>query len=182
MDILMQNLNGIETAKKLRSMGCHAEIIFLTSIDSYVFDSFEASPLNYLLKDRLSVKKFNETLMKAFHLASRKSQELFYCESGAVKRKIPLDSIIYFELRYRIICVYFDDKTFEFYSSLDKVMNELEGKGFIRCHKSYVINLKCVTMLEKNVVTLNSRFRLPIGPKFNKEVKLSFLNYCSNND
>ncbi|MFT3985961.1 MAG: response regulator, partial [Lachnospiraceae bacterium] len=40
LDILMGKLNGIDTAKRLREFGCKAEIIFLTTSEDYVFDSF----------------------------------------------------------------------------------------------------------------------------------------------
>ncbi|MFA6847922.1 MAG: response regulator [Lachnospiraceae bacterium] len=50
LDILMGKVNGIDTARQLRAAGCTAEIIFLTSSDEFVFESFDTSPLHYILK------------------------------------------------------------------------------------------------------------------------------------
>lgn len=44
----MGALNGIETAKQLRELGCNSEIIFLTTSEDYVFKAFDASPVQYL--------------------------------------------------------------------------------------------------------------------------------------
>ena len=48
LDLLMGNLNGVEIAKKLRELVCISEIVFLTSSEDFVYDSFEASPLHYI--------------------------------------------------------------------------------------------------------------------------------------
>ena len=57
LDVQMDRLNGIEAAKKLRSSGCRAQIIFLTNAREYVFESFDVSPLQYLLKGDTSIEK-----------------------------------------------------------------------------------------------------------------------------
>ncbi len=57
MDILMQDLNGIDTAKRLRMLGCHSEIIFLSSSAEFVFESFDVAPLQYIIKDSESELK-----------------------------------------------------------------------------------------------------------------------------
>ncbi len=45
LDILMNKLNGLDTAKRLRELGCSSEIIFLTTSEDYVFDAYDISPI-----------------------------------------------------------------------------------------------------------------------------------------
>jgi CheY-like chemotaxis protein len=56
LDISMPVLNGLETAKRLKRLGSHAEIVFLTvhaDLD-YVHAAFKAGALGYVLKSELA--------------------------------------------------------------------------------------------------------------------------------
>src|SRR5690554_523612 len=54
LDIVMDGLNGIETALKLRKLNSAVKIIFLTSSKDYVYSAFDANASNYL--DRKSTR------------------------------------------------------------------------------------------------------------------------------
>ncbi|MEG0179008.1 MAG: LytTR family DNA-binding domain-containing protein, partial [Oscillospiraceae bacterium] len=132
LDVLMNGINGIETGKKLRELGCKAEIIFLTSCESYVYDSFDINPLYYILKDSSSPEKFNAVFLRAVELTLSKSNDAFMCEAKSIVKKIPLKDIIYFEVRNRIVTVYFNKTSFDFYSTIESIEQELAPKHFIR--------------------------------------------------
>lgn len=181
LDILMGNgLNGIETARKLRSAGCTAEIIFLTSNEDYVFQSFDISPLHYILKDKTTDKQFEEVFLKAILLNSRKTTEYFICTQNTQKKFIPLNSISFFEINNRVVTVHYDHTTFEFYSTLDQIELELQKKFFIRCHRSFLVNLKYIDTLNKNTIILSTGSHIPIGSTYITPLKLSFSSYLSN--
>lgn len=82
MDIIMGDLNGIETAKKIREIGCRAEIIFLTETEDYVYDAYDISPVHYLLKTKTSEEKFEEVFIRAIKRTEKKAKEIFVCEYG----------------------------------------------------------------------------------------------------
>ena len=82
MDIIMGDLNGIETAKKIREIGCRAEIIFLTETEDYVYDAYDISPVHYLLKTKTSEEKFEEVFIRAIKRTEKKAKEMFVCEYG----------------------------------------------------------------------------------------------------
>ena len=82
MDIIMGDLNGIETAKKIREIGCRAEIIFLTETEDYVYDAYDISPVHYLLKTKTSEEKFEEVFLRTIKRTEKKAKEIFVCEYG----------------------------------------------------------------------------------------------------
>lgn len=181
LDILMGKLNGIEVAKKLRAMGCDAEIIFLTSSEEFVFDSFDTSPLHYILKDiETEDSKLEEVFTKALLLALKKESEVFLCESAGQKKKIPLHRISFFEIRGRVVTVHFDNNTFDFYSEIDTIETTLKSKRFVRCHRSFVVNLRCIDSINKNEIVLTTGEVIPLGPTYARELKLSFSSSLSN--
>lgn len=175
LDVLMGGINGIETAKKLRSMGCHSEIIFLTSTEDFVFESFDSSPLHYLLKGAANEdEKLKDVFIKAIQISLRKETEMFFCEHGAHKKKIPLYSISYFEVYGRVVIVHYLEGSFEFYSSIDAVEAELKDKKFIRCHRSFLVNLPYINDIQKTEILLTTGDKIPLGTTYAKKVKLAF--------
>ena len=69
LDVQMERMSGIDAARRLREAGCRAQIIFLTQMREAVFESFDAAPLQYLVKGGFTCEKFEQTFLKAVRLA-----------------------------------------------------------------------------------------------------------------
>lgn len=179
LDILMKNLNGIETAKKLREYGCDSEIIYLTTSEDYVFSSFDVNAYNYIIKDKFSDNKFESILIKAIHLAKRKKQEIFKCSRNHIIKHIPIHSISYFESVARLVTVHYDNKTFSFYSNMNTLMDYLSNKGFIQCHRSYIVNMRYISEIDKSDLVLIDSTRIPLGSSYVKDIKYTFALYLT---
>lgn len=176
LDILMGKMNGLEVAKKLREKGFYGEIVFLTSSEEFVFDSFDANPLYYILKDSSREQsKLEESFLRGISLTKKKATEVFICANRNEKKQIPLHLLSYFEIHRRIVTVNYDEnKTFEFYSSMENLLSRLDRQYFIRCHRSYVINLKYIDTIEAKDVILTNKKIIPIGTTYVKDLKLAF--------
>lgn len=61
LDIYMDQLNGMDTAKLLRTKGINTAIVFLTSSADFAIESYEVRALSYLLKP-ITFEKFQELL------------------------------------------------------------------------------------------------------------------------
>ena len=64
LDIRMEGIDGIETAKRLRSRRAETILIFITGIKEHVFDAFDVSAFHYLLKP-VDEEKFAEVFARA---------------------------------------------------------------------------------------------------------------------
>ncbi len=180
LDVQMDGLNGIEAAKKLRAMGSQAQIIFLTNSREYVFDSFDAAPLQYLLKGGFTDEKFEQVFLKAVQLSSQNVGELFECMRGAERITIPIRQIAYFEVAKRIITVHYKGGKFDFYSSMDELENRLLKKGFVRTHRSFLVNLARIRRLGQDDLELTCGDHVPLGRTHVKQVKQVFSQFLSN--
>lgn len=179
LDIIMDKLSGLDTAKKLREIGCRSEIIFLTEIEDYVYDAYDISPVYYLLKTKTSEEKFEEVFLRAVKLSDRKEKEMFVFEYGVNIQAIPIQDISYFEIWKRIVTVHYDkDKVFDFYSTMEKLEMQLNGR-FIRTHRSYIVNLSYISKFHKNGVFLKTGESIPVGITYVNYVKEAFLKYMS---
>jgi len=176
LDILMGKTNGIEVANKLRKLGSEAQIIFITSSREHVFDSFDSHPLHYLLKDNLSDEQVEQVLLKAIE-QSKKKEKSFLFKKQSTTYSIPLNSIIYFEIIGRIMCINCIDAKYEYYKRIDDLEKELAPYSFCRIHRSYVVNLAYIKKLNRNEVTLNNGTVLVIGKSYYNQVTKRFSQY-----
>lgn len=179
LDVLMGGDNGLKTAEKLRGMGCNSEIIFLTSNPEFVFDSFDSSPAHYLIKETVSSERFRDVLLKTIATARSKSTSFFSCSSSAAKMQIKVNDILYFEIRNRIVTVYFNAESFDFYSRLEDVESQLSAHSFIRIHRSYLVHVKYIRQINRQSVILASGASLPLGITYAKQVKQALIQYMN---
>ncbi|WP_313154209.1 LytR/AlgR family response regulator transcription factor [Lacrimispora sp.] len=182
LDILMNNLNGLDTAKKLRELECNSEIIFLTTSEDYVFDAYDISPIHYLMKSNITTAKFEEVFIRATTLASKKENDMFLCESGKnnIRKVIPFKEISFFEIWKRIVTVHYNGgESFDFYSTMEQLENQLLHKGFIRIHRSYIVNMSYISQFQQNTLFLKTGENIPIGATYMKQMKQVFIDYIS---
>lgn len=178
LDIIMDKTDGMETAKKLRKYGCHAQIVFLTSCDDYVYDAFDVNAVQYLLKDEITKEKFEEIFLRTVKLASQKEEELFICEFDGIKKAIPVSSISYFEIWKRVVTVHFNgNETAKFYSSMEDIEKQFADKAFARVHRSYVVHLPYIAQIQRKNLILKTGEIIPVGVTYVQPLKNIFSEY-----
>lgn len=177
LDILMKHTSGIQVARTLRDLHCHSQIIFLTTSEEYVFDSFEALPLSYLVKDTVTQEKLESVFLKAVEKAMEREKSCYVVTSSSVTKSIPLSYISHFEVKNRIITIHYDNQTFDFYSKLDAVEQELASKGFLRTHRSFLVNCAHIDRIEKTDLYLRDGTCIPVSSKHYRDVKENFSKY-----
>ncbi|MBE5979886.1 MAG: response regulator transcription factor [Paenibacillaceae bacterium] len=180
MDIHMHQLNGVETARRLRDSGCQSEIVFLTTSDEYVFEAFDVTPVQYLLKGETTPERFERVFLQAISKIQKKGNDLFLCQSQGVQKVLSVSSVSFFEITKRIVTVHYNVmEKFSFYSSMENIENHLSGKGFVRVHRSYIVNLSYIVMFQQNAVCLKTGAVIPLGVTYIKQVRQAFSDYIS---
>ena len=176
MDIELGAVNGIEIAKELLKMREDNRIIYISSHKKYVFNVFDTHPVNYL------VKPLNK--QKVFHVLER------IYEKERIPRKIKLtverrsfeldvDKIIYIQSQGRVLHIYTKNDEFMTYEKVDRIVQQLNAikEGFIRIHKSYVINYDHVEAFRWNEVLMDNGQVLSISRPYREDVKRYSMKY-----
>ena len=166
LDIQMSGTNGLQTASKLRQMGFLGDIIFYTFDAGHAIDGYDVSALHYVIKDITSDQKFDEIFWRAFDRKQHREQEMLILTCAGESRCIPLQDIFYFEVNQRIVTIHYTKGSFEFYSTMMRMEEQLYGKGFVRSHKSFLVNLRWIRAVDSNKVTLDNEESLPVGKKY----------------
>lgn len=175
IDIIMKGINGIETGKILRKHGYNGIIIFLSSSKEFALDSFEVEPLNYILKND-SDDKFDKSFLKAAEQIHKSFNKNIIIYSKSQNKVINLDTIVYMEsLNKKVILHKIGGESEEVNSVFKDIYEKVKDHGFIRCHKSYIVNVKYVQTFNKLECTLQKDIIIPIGRKYSKDFRRMLL-------
>lgn len=177
MDIhLRGNLNGIDTASRIRRIYKYFCLIFMSQEDRYCKEMFKLHPFCCLPKP-VERKWLNECLSQAVDRYQR-IYEIFAFRYKGMNYCIRLSEVVYFVSDKRIIRILMEDgREYAFYGKLDeqeKVLRKYLSR-FLRIHQSYLINGRQIEQYHSKFVVMRNGERLPIT---RREWKNSMQGYC----
>lgn len=176
MDISMEEIDGIQTAKKMRTYHSNTYLVFVTSFIDYVLDGYKVEALRYVMKDSLEfgVTEAMDTVLKKMELC----QVTFsFCEG---KKKLYTDNILYIESRkHKSVFTYLEAErvNYQIYEKLDQIEKKLNGYGFLRIHKSYLVNMKHIQKINNYKAILDCGEELPVPRLKFQAVREAFVLY-----
>lgn len=180
LDIIMGEMDGMRTAHLVRQRAYDKMLIFISSSREYVFDAYEVEAFQYLLKP-IEEEKLRRVLQKAVFRMESRLREFIIINRERQKKKLFLDDIFYFEIRGRLIDVHGTGDIFSYYGQIGVLEKDLDGKGFFRCHKSYLVNLKYVDVYNRQEMVLDNGERIVIAKRRYEEFCQEILKYMREN-
>lgn len=164
LDILMYGHSGMQTAQILRNKAFDKILIFISASKEYVFQAYDVEAFHYLVKP-VNQDKLKQVLLKAVEKLYPDPEEFVMISKERRKKKLLLKDIYYFEIKGRIISVHGVDGTFDYYGKISSLEKNLQGRGFFRCHKSYLIHLKYVEIYSRQEAVLDHGEKIPIAKR-----------------
>jgi len=178
LDIKMNKLTGIETAKKIREVNEKAIIIFITALKEYVFDAFDVRAFHYILKP-ISEEKLRSVLYSAL-LQLEGIEKFIIAKTIRECTKIFTKDILYVEAQLRKVVIHTTYDIIEYYNKLSDMEDDLKEYNFFRCHKSYLVNLKYIKSYDNTFITLKNGEKIYISKHKFSDFSKSFMYYLKN--
>lgn len=172
LDIEMGKVNGMELAARVRRQDEDIPILFVTGYEQYMPQGYEVSALHYLLKP-LDRNRLFQTLDR---LKDRKNEEklLFHTEETYVS--LPLSQIWYVEAKAHRCILYTKNEEYLLSLSFGDMEKELDShREFIRCHRSYLVNVQHICAIAQSELFLDDKRRLPVSRSAKKRVNEAFI-------
>ena len=155
LDINMDEVDGIRTAQQMRSYQSETWIVLVTAFINYALEGYKVGAVRYIMKDALDVQMTEcmDAILKKMQL---QKVTLSFLEG---ERTLYTDNIIYVESR-KHKCVFFymekEMTIYETYGKLDQIEEELARYGFLKIHKSFLVNMKHVKRIGNYHAVLDS--------------------------
>lgn len=176
LDIMMDGLDGMKTAKRIRKKASCRLLVFISASREYVFDAYDVEAFWYLVKP-VETWKLKQVLKKAVLKTETASPDFILVNKGRQKQKIFLRDILYFEIMGRLIVIHKTGSISDYYGKISILEEELREKGFFRCHKSYLVHLKYVKGYNRQEAVLDNGEKIPISKRRYEEFCKALLSY-----
>lgn len=180
LDIKMNSLTGIETAKKIRLKNKESGIIFITALREYIFEAFDVQAFHYLIKP-VEKEKLIEVL-SSFLVKRNFEEQFLIAKTKTQSYKINFKEILYIESQLRKIRIHTTNETIECYYKFSDVESRVEEYSFFRCHKSYIVNLRYVSKYTGTSITLKNSETIYLSKYRYSKFSKAFMYYLKNGE
>ena len=142
MDIFLPKSNGLEICRKMRHMGYAGDILITTETKDHAIDAFSVDARGYILKPYNAPDVF-DVLERICRYASIRTLTI------KIRQRIiniPMADILYVESNNPNITIHcLDNVIYTIRKKLDAIEAELNDTHFLRCHKSYLVNMDYIS-------------------------------------
>ncbi len=173
LDINMEEIDGLETARELRKLCKETFVIFVTAFINYTLEGYKVDAIRYLLK---TSENFEQSVYEALNAVFYKmkytpSIKKFCFQEGY--KNIALEKILYIESALHKLTFHILEEeiiSYTMYETLNNVTG-MFNKDFVRIHQSYLVNLRFVRKIDGSDLLLSNDISLPIARSKLKEVR-----------
>lgn len=174
LDIQMDGLNGLKTAKLLRRQGFEGFLVFITVLKEKVFDSFEVEAYDYLLKP-VESSRFQNTMDRVLKALGKRFPKKIIVQKENAYQVVSLDQISYCEVSGRKVYLHIKNGDIvDFYCKLEELEQCVDSR-FFKCHRSYLVNLDYVKGLKEGLVILSDGGQIPVSRLRKQEITQALL-------
>lgn len=183
VDINMPDLNGMDFVKSLSNL---PKVIFTTAYSEYALEGFKVDAIDYLLKpigysdflkaaekakERLQLKKDSHTEVKS-------NDKFLFIKSEYKTLRLVLSNIKYIESMREYVQIHLiNEKSVMALMTMKKMEEFLPNTDFMRVHRSFIVNLDKVTVVERNRIVFDEKTYIPVSEQY----KLKFQKYLDDN-
>lgn len=181
LDIILPGLNGIELAAEIRKMSTSCKIIFLTNSPEFAVESYKVGAFYYLLKN-YQKSELLSLLNKALEEISREDVGSIVLKEKGKLTRVQKNTIQYIESMNHTVCFHLrNHQSISCFSTMNEYQAVLlSDKRFIRCHKSFIVNMDYVTSISNMDFILEGDVLVRISRKDYQRVKDDYLDYFFN--
>lgn len=175
VDISMPDLNGLDF---VRSLNEKPFIIFTTAFSEYAVEGFKVDAVDYLLKpigytDFLIAVNKVKTLINLHEAHPEKIKttgEHLFVKSDYRLLRINLDDIKYIESMHEYIRIHLiNNKPVMTLVSLKSIEEQLPKDKFMRVHRSYIVNLRRINLIERNRIIFDNNVYIPVSDNYKEK-------------
>jgi len=155
LDIEMPKVNGMEAAEQIRDMDEDVVLMFITNMAQYAIQGYSVGALDFVMKP-INYYTFSMKLRRVLKKIDKKDKEqqsIILQLSDGIK-KLDIRHIYYVEVQNRMLYYYTSKGTYSVKGTLQSVEQQLENHSFAKCNHWYLVNLKHVKEVRKNIAVV----------------------------
>lgn len=185
LDIMMDGIDGIKTAKNIRSYGEDSKIIFISSCDDRIRELFDVNAVTFLDKP-INKDDLEQYLDKCLNIIKNtKNDKVFSYSKNKSLMYVDIEDIVYFESDRNHITICTVKEKIQYVGQLKNVWDTVSiYDDFIKPNQSNIFNLKYVDVLSNKIQIKSSKLsvsidqiEINIGRVFKTDTLNRYMNY-----
>ena len=176
LDINMEGMDGLTVAKSVREEMEDVPIILVTAYMNYALEGYKVRASRFLVKDELD-KTIGEALDDICREIRRKTKKiLLSCVEGDTRFNV--SDIILIETCAHRNDIHAVDKQYHIYETMDSLEEKLRGYGFLRVHRSYLVNMQHIQSIGSYKISMDNGETVPVPRARYTEIKREYLIFA----
>lgn len=167
---LKSTINGIDLVNKIRTTNKAMYIIFTTAHLEYGILAYKCKTFDFLPKP-ITSERLRETILRIFEDVYDAPKKFIKIDNK--RTFIAENSVCYIKKDGMKLVFKTKSRDYQIYSSFSSILNSL-APNFVRCHKSYIVNLDNITDIQpkNNLIIFNNNpnIKCYIGPKYKENL------------
>jgi DNA-binding LytR/AlgR family response regulator len=151
MDIDMPGMNGMDTARALRKVDTNVVLIFVTNMAQYAISGYEVDALDFILKP-VNKYSFAIKVKRAISRTTRLTDQYIQIKTDGGLHRVRITAIQYLETDGHYVIYHTTNGNFAEYGTLKDAESKIGRPQFVRCNRSFLVNLRYVDSICKNSV------------------------------
>lgn len=176
LDIQLGEINGIEIASKIQFINNNIKIIFITGYET----KYSQHIFNNVIPSGFITKPIRREILSSYinkiYLNSHEMFKIINLSNKMGDFSIPANEITYVESVRRNLKVHLKNNTFVFAKKLDDIA-DLFPPCFVRCHKSYIVNLNAIVKMEATYFILIDNSIISISKSMREKTREAYFKY-----
>ena len=178
LDIEMNGISGMDTAREIRRNDKKVIIAFLTNYQEFAVEGYEVNAYRYIVKNQ--PEYIYEKQFKSIFEEYSQNHKYFEIPSKGVVAHIFLRDICFFEIFNKEVTVHTMTGKHEYFGKLSDVEKQLKNDLlFTKSHKSYIINIAQVESINKSEIIMKNGKKALLSRNYRKKVVDSYISYMT---
>ncbi len=155
MDIFMGGATGVQIITKMRMIDSEVPVVFITSSKDFALESYRLNAIKYIEKPA-TIQGLTSTLQLATLKQQANNRRVLHINPSSPPYL--LSRILYLEQKGQTLVVYLlGGETVTANKKLDDIEPQLLEHGFLRCHKSYLVNMAHICGIDRELSTFEMK-------------------------
>jgi len=176
LDIFMGGLTGMKTAEKMRQADPNFALVFITSSENHAVNAFTLRANGYVTKPIMK-EPLAAALLQCRSVFLRNAR-FVEVTSNRQNIRIPIIKIYYIEVYNHDVLFHTLDGVIKTSTPLNRIEIEVGGT-FLRCHRSYLVNMNYVTDIGEQGVVMSDNTIVPLRQQGRAEIREAYADFIS---
>ena len=176
LDIYMGGMTGMKTAEKMRRADPNFALVFITSSENHAVNAFTLRANGYVTKP-IKKEPLTAALLQCQPVFLRNARSI-EVTSNRQNIRIPLIKIYYIEVYNHDVLIHTLDGVIKTSTPLNKIETDV-GRPFLRCNRSYLVNMNYVTDIGEQGVIMSNRSIVPLRQQGKAEIREAYADFIS---